>query len=138
MAGDSTFRPRAYVRIEQQDLTQIRMAENQSRFREANEQIEATADRIGISGEVPFICECSDQRCTEIVRLSLECYEEVRSHPRRFFNAPRHEMPSVGAGAAVVVGERSGYVVVEKIDIAGDIADERYDQLRERQSDERT
>jgi hypothetical protein len=84
---------------------------------------------MAISGQVPFICECADERCTEIVRLSLDGYEDVRSHPRRFFNAPGHEALSVGAGAAVVVEELPGYVLVDKIDIAGEVAEQRYDRL---------
>jgi hypothetical protein len=85
-----------------------------------------------ISGQVPFLCECADERCTEIVRLSLDCYEKVRSHPRRFFNALGHQRLSVSAGAAVVVEELPGYVVVDKIDLAGEVAEQRYDELSER------
>ncbi|MDX6476852.1 MAG: hypothetical protein QOH95_2363 [Gaiellaceae bacterium] len=84
---------------------------------------------MGLVGRVPFICECADRACTEIVRLSLEEYEELRRHPRRFFNAPGHEALSVEAGAGVVVGTEDGYVVVDKVDLAGDIAAARYEDL---------
>jgi hypothetical protein len=87
---------------------------------------------MAIVTPVPFLCECADERCTEIVRLSLEGYEDVRSHPRRFFNAPGHEQLSVRAGAAVVVEKLPGYVLVEKINIAGKVAEQRHDQLSER------
>jgi hypothetical protein len=70
------------------------------------------------------------------VRLSLAAYEKVRSHPRRFFNALGHEQLSVSAGAAVVVEELPGYVVVDKIDVAGEVAEQRYDKLKERSGDE--
>jgi hypothetical protein len=91
---------------------------------------------MAISGQVPFICECADERCTKIVRISLDRYEDVRSQPRRFFNAPGHQALSVSAGAAVVIENLPGYVVVDKIEIAGEIAEKRYDQLSERQNDE--
>jgi hypothetical protein len=51
----------------------------------------------------------------------------VRRHPRRFFNAPGHEALSVESGAAVVVERKDHYVLVDKIDLAGEIAAERYE-----------
>jgi hypothetical protein len=115
--------------METEDLTQVRIAENQSAFRVANERIEAAASNLGLAEPVPFICECADRECTEIVRLTFDGYEDVRQYPRRFFNAPGHEALSVGAGAGVVVDRHDGYVVVEKIDLAGEIAVETYDEL---------
>jgi hypothetical protein len=47
------------------------------RFREANERIEATAYNTRLLGPVPFICECANPDCTEIVRLELDEYEAV-------------------------------------------------------------
>ena len=89
-----------------------------------------------IVGTLPFICECADRGCLEIVHLTSEGYEEVRQHPRRFFNAPGHQALSLAAGAAVVIEQLPGYVVVEKIEIAGEIAEQRYDQLNEPQSNQ--
>ena len=109
------------------DLTQERMAENQSRFREANERIEATAYNTQPLGPVPFICECPNAECMEIVRLELDEYESVRENPRRFFVAPGHAAASVAAGAAVIVDENAGYTLVDKIGVAGEIAEARYD-----------
>ena len=104
------------------DLTQARIAENQSVFRRANEKIGRTAGRLELEGEVPFICECAERRCTEIIRLSLATYAEVRSNPRRFFNAPGHEALSVQNGAGVVVEEHERYVLVDKVGVAGEVA----------------
>ena len=111
------------------DLTEARMAENQSTFREANERIEAAADDMGLFEPVPFICECAARDCTAIVRLTLTDYEDVRSNPRRFFNVPGHEALSVEAGAAVVVETTPGYVLVDKVGVAGEISKERYREL---------
>jgi hypothetical protein len=113
------------------DLTQERIALNQSTFREANERIEAAADAMELVGPVPFICECPDRSCVEIVRVNLDSYEVVRQHPRRFFTAPGHQQIAVDAGAAVVTEELSDYVVVEKIGKAGEVAEEQYARLEE-------
>src|SRR4051812_50219639 len=67
-----------------------RVARNDSTFRHANEQIERAAEPLGIE-PVPFLCECAEERCTEIVRLTLAQYEAVRAEPRWFVNAPGHE-----------------------------------------------
>jgi hypothetical protein len=109
------------------DLTKERIALNQSRFREANERIELTADQMGIMGPIPFICECADQRCVEIVRMRLEDYEEIRHDPRLFFCAPGHEALALESGAGVLCDERDGYVTVEKIGVAGETAAAEYE-----------
>ena len=117
--------------MDTENLTQERIGINQSRFREANERIELTADKMGLVGLVPFICECAQTECVEIVRLSIEDYEEVRRHPRLFFTAPGHEQIDVDASAAVVVGEGDGYVLVEKIGVAGEVAEDNYGDINE-------
>jgi hypothetical protein len=109
-------------------LTQARIAETQARFREANERIEATAYNTQLLGPVPFICECANADCTEIVRLELDEYESARQNPRRFFVEPGHARPAVAAGAAVIVDEMPGYTLVDKIGVAGEIAEARYDK----------
>jgi hypothetical protein len=98
-------------------LREERIARNNVTFRDANEHIGAAAGVYGIDSPVPFICECADARCSEIVRLTLEQYEEVRADSRRFLNVPGHE------DAAEIVEERDGYVIVEKVGRAGDIVD---------------
>jgi hypothetical protein len=113
-----------------EDRTAVRIAENQSRFREANEQIEAAADAMSLVGQIPFLCECPRPECTEITRLSLEEYEEIRQEPRWFFTAPGHQDVAVENGVGVVLAEADGrYVTVEKIGVAGEIAEARYDEL---------
>ena len=96
------------------DLTRTRIAENQSTFRAANENIEAAAERLGHAGRIPFLCECPDRDCTAIVSLSSDDYAEVRSHPRRFFTAPGHEAMTVADDAGTLVEERDGHTLVER------------------------
>lgn len=110
--------------METDELTRTRIAKNQVTFREANERIERAAGTIGLDGVIPFICECADAGCTQIVPIALDAYTDIRRSPRRFLNAPGHEALAVGSGAAVVVAHEDGYVVVDKIGIAGEIAEE--------------
>ena len=99
------------------ELREERIARNNATFRDANEHIGAAAGAYGIDSPIPFICECADARCSAIVRLTLEQYEEVRADSRHFLNVPGHQ------DAAEIVAERDGYVIVEKLGRAGDIVD---------------
>ena len=113
------------------DLTAARVAENQSRFREANEHIELAAERVPLLTPVPFLCECSREDCTTIVPRAMDDYEEIRQHPRLFLNAPGHEQISVEGGFGTVVSQADGYVVVEKIGEAGELSEQAYRRLFE-------
>jgi hypothetical protein len=106
------------------DLTLERIAENQSTFRNANERIEAAADDMALTDRLPFICECPDRTCMQLVRLTLGEYEEVRREPTWFLTAPGHEALAVEAGAGVIVTRHDGYVLVEKVGEAGEVAEE--------------
>ena len=99
-----------------------RVARNQARFREANENIEEAAEEYRIRHEIAFLCECSDPSCTELIRLTLSVYEEVRSDPTHFLNAVGHERASGRHGR--VLEHRDGWVLVEKTGRAGEIATE--------------
>ena len=103
------------------ELREERIARNNATFRDANEHIGAAAGAYGIDSPIPFICECADARCSAIVRLTLEQYEEVRADSRHFLNVPGHQ--DGAEGAAEIVEERDGYVIVEKLGRAGDIVD---------------
>ena len=106
---------------EMERLMEERIARNQATFRAANERTGAAAGVYDIATPVPFICECADPTCSEVVRLELDQYEEIRSDSRRFFNAPGHE--TAAQGVSVVVEERNGYVIVEKVAHAGEVAE---------------
>lgn len=99
--------------------TPERKAKNESVFREVNDRIEDAAAELGVPGEASFVCECSDAACTDMVSMSLSEYNEVRSVGRRFATLPGHEDPSVEH----VVARTERFSVVEKIGIAGAIAD---------------
>ena len=102
-----------------------RIARNDAIFREANEGIGDAADELGIPGLIPFVCECADPACRDLVRLSLEDYQSIRSDPRLFVNAVGHEQ--AGQGWAEVVAQSDGHVVVEKVGRAGVVAEQLED-----------
>ena len=95
-----------------------RVAENESRFRAANEEIEEVASHLERTGHdrgpelMPVICECGNRGCTTVIRLTFEEYEELRSDPAHFAIVPGHE----GASAEEKVVETSDrFAVVEKV-----------------------
>ena len=102
------------------------IGEAQVAIRNANETIEASADRLAILGRIPFVCECANRDCTEIVQLSFDQYEAIRQHPTRFFNISGHERSSVEEGAERIVAVADELTVVEKIGVAGEVAAETY------------
>jgi hypothetical protein len=106
--------------VSEHDPVAQRVAENQARFREANEDISSIAHRADLP-RIPFVCECANPRCVEIVRLSRADYEGIRADGRRFLNAPGHETAALEW--AVVVDRGPGFVVVEKIGEAGEISE---------------
>ncbi len=98
-----------------------RIARNDAIFRKANEEIREAAERLEVEN-VPFICECADPSCREILLLTLEEYREIRTNARHFINAPGHEAAAQGWGE--VVGVSDGYVTEEKLSVAGEIAEQ--------------
>ena len=90
-----------------------RIAKNNLIFREANERIRAKADEYDAPLErIPFLCECPDTSCTEIVRLTTEEYAAVRADDRHFFTLAGHEEAEKPLGE--VVARKGEYVIVEK------------------------
>ena len=85
------------------------MLPNEGIFREANERIAESARNLSLSGPAPFLCECEDGHCTELIPLELAEYEAARSHPERFFTAPGHSISS-----AQVVEENDRFQLIDK------------------------
>jgi hypothetical protein len=74
---------------------------------------ERTAEELSSlqeGGRIPFLCECSDADCMELVDVSLAKCEEVRAGPNHFMLRAGHESPAHER----VVAQQDGYVVVEK------------------------
>ncbi|MBA2360988.1 MAG: hypothetical protein H0V79_08670 [Actinobacteria bacterium] len=48
---------------------------------------------------LPVIYECADPTCQDILRLSVQQYEEIRANSRHFLNVPGHQVAAQGAAA---------------------------------------
>jgi hypothetical protein len=79
----------------------------QSVFRAANERLRSTL--AGHRGPRPVICECADQNCMALLNLTRDDYERVRN-AGHFVVVTGHEDLEIER----VVGERDGYLVVDK------------------------
>lgn len=101
--------------------TEERIARNDAIFRDANEQISATAIQHGTDEDqaVPFLCECADDHCTKIVPLLLSEYEDVRTESRQFLTVIGHERFE---GLVEIISTNHNHLVVRKSGRAGDIA----------------
>jgi hypothetical protein len=99
-----------------------KIARNNALFRSANDEIDTAAEDHGLDDgrPVPFICECSDSRCMQIISLTLTEYRRVRANPRWFAHALGHEESVPGLVHAVERTDR--YLLVEKIGRAGEVA----------------
>lgn len=100
------------------DELQERIGTNESVFRQVNEGIERGQWPGEEESPVGFRCECARLGCNELLELSVREYEDVRTHPRRFMVMPGHERVDV----ELVVERHPGYLVVEKLDQAGETA----------------
>ena len=91
-----------------------RLERNQEAFRSANERLgDLVADRVGNEQTIPFLCECPDDECMDIVSVTLREYEDVHSHPQRFLVVSGHPT----APSERIFDDRDGYWIVEKGDV---------------------
>ena len=105
--------------------TQVRAARNQSLCREVNERIQ---DLRPPSTFGEFVCECTIEGCSDIVELTQQEYESLRSNGNRFAVRPGHVVPQVD----VVVGGTDRYPVVAKIGAGAPVAERLDPRKRER------
>ncbi|TML62730.1 MAG: hypothetical protein E6G22_07620 [Actinobacteria bacterium] len=100
-----------------------RIARNEALFREFNERVEDVAGAFDLRDEgdvlrIEFVCECGNLDCLDRIELRREAYEAVRDDARRFVVVPGHEDMDI----ARVVGRGEGYLVVEKVEEAAEVA----------------
>jgi hypothetical protein len=105
------------------DMQAVRLAENEAIFREANETIDSRAEELDFEDRVPFLCECGDPSCHEIVRVRRNEYAGVRAAPTDFLILPAHEDAATIAGSTVE--RHDDYLVVRKQGVAGEVAAQR-------------
>ena len=93
------------------DARARRIADNESRFREINERLEADLRRLPAdSGPVEFVCECGHADCTAGVLLTVDEYEQVRQDPATFAMLPGHQIQDVED----VVSQNERFAVARK------------------------
>ena len=87
-------------------------AANETIFREMNEWTEEANDALlGLGDRTDsYLCECSDRRCSEPIRLTRLEYESIRAEPLRFAIALNHENPEIDR----IVGENERFATVDK------------------------
>ena len=103
-----------------EERRQERAARNESLFREVNERIDAATQISPMFTE--FMCECADDSCFEHVSLTSEEYSSVRGMgPVYFILRPGHEVADI---ERVVGGEAERFEIVEKQDVAAEVATE--------------
>jgi hypothetical protein len=92
-------------------------AKNETVFRDMNEWTEEENDvRHGVDRPIDhYLCECSDNRCTQPISLTRKEYEAIRAVPVRFAIALNHENPEID----LVRGENDRFATVEKFFGAG-------------------
>ena len=98
---------------------QRRAAASEATIRDVNEGIERGQWPGEQEAPVGFRCECARLGCNRLIELSVHEYEEIRAHPRRFVLIPGHEFPDI----ETVVESRGRYIIVEKRDLAGEVAE---------------
>ena len=97
------------------------VAENESIFRRANEKLEERFRELEAEGLTPFLCECGDATCTQVIRLTINEYEGVRGHAAHFAIVSGHQI----LVAERVVEQNERYDVVEKADAGRQVAEAR-------------
>jgi hypothetical protein len=102
-------------------ISSERAARNQSHYRSINEKLKELNQTFAEAGvaDSEWICECADTDCTLRLTATLHEYEMVRSNPRTFIVSQGHLQPKVERA----LSQNDRYVIVEKIDHAGQIAE---------------
>jgi hypothetical protein len=73
-----------------------RLVRNEALFRQVNERLKELGESFSVVAErADFICECSNERCTDQISLTLADYERVRSDPTHFVVKTGHEFPRI-------------------------------------------
>ena len=105
------------------DFTE-RAARNEEIFRGVNERIEEGAEQHGVSGLLPFHCECGRASCVETIEILPARYAAIVRDRYRFVVISGHEQPQIER----VVESESAFLVVEKVGEARDQIDRDHPQ----------
>ena len=94
------------------DARKRRIAENEARFREINERLDADLRALSLGdGEmIDFVCECGKAECADTIPLTLDEFRHLRDDAMLFGVIPGHEIPD----AEDVLVRTDRYFVVRK------------------------
>jgi hypothetical protein len=93
------------------DERQRRIGQNEALFRKVNERLNDVHDALAtLTGVLEIVCECGNLSCAELLSITPDDYEHMRSEATWFAVLPGHEIGEVEQ----VVASRDGYDVVEK------------------------
>jgi hypothetical protein len=96
-------------------------AKNEATFRSVNERLQEKADELQLGDrQTPFLCECEEERCTEVLLLRRSDYEAVRAHPRRFIVAPGHQEED-----DQLIRDEAAFAVIEKHGEEGELVEQQ-------------
>lgn len=70
----------------------------------------AVAHSLNVDAAVPFLCECSDTHCRELIRIPWTEFDALHELDNRFVVVPGHELLEVEQ----LVAESDRYNVVQK------------------------
>jgi hypothetical protein len=93
------------------DLRKRRIVKNEQAFRDYNDRRVAFEEQTADADElVPFVCECGDPACIEVLDVTVDGFMDAHSAPNRFTVKPGHVIGQVER----VAEQHDGYWVVEK------------------------
>jgi hypothetical protein len=94
------------------DHRQKRVAKNEARHRELNEEIEQSYQSHSGDDYMDVVCECGIADCDAFLKVTKAEYEDIRADARKFILFRDHFAPDVDE----IVSESDRFVVVAKRD----------------------
>ena len=103
------------------DAREIRLARNETLFREVNERIEDLAlAQTDEDSTYEFLCERSNVDCDVRLSLPLSTYEQARADSAVFIVAVGHDLPEIEE----IVLHGAGFQLVRKQGEAAELAED--------------
>ena len=99
-------------------LQRLQLAQNETLFRQANEDLVQRRSAADADDLREFICECANSECSERILMSLPDYRRIRDNRRWFAIIDGHQTPQIEP----IVERHDGYVVVELTGEPGQLA----------------
>ena len=99
-----------------------RIAKNEEVFRATNREIERAEQTAGSAadGVLEVICECGQDSCTGVIRLTASDYAAAHGQEDRFVVLRGHESSEIER----VVEDRGAFLVVDKVGEAEEIVED--------------